>query len=216
MQMTKEQAKKYYYDQWQSMPGKPCEWQNCYSEQHHPGRAIVASLIPEGSSLLEIACGIGVEYPTYKAKGVNYFGVDITPKFIEEAQKRGVPCQLADALKLPFPDKSYDTVYVKDLLVHLPPGDWKTVLSEMARVSCNRVIVLDHAFEDKTRYLLCETYKADSGGDLFFYNNVYNVDDVKAFMASLGFDMEQIQTGSITVGQVVQTNIISLFNRRPE
>ena len=212
--MSKQQAKEYYYSQWQNMPGAPSEWQTSYSERHHPGREIAAALVPDGSSLLEVACGIGVDYPTYKAKGVQYFGVDITQKFIDEAQRNGVPCQIGDALKLPFLDESYDSVYCKDLLVHLPPGDWKTALSEMARVCRTRVIILDHAFEDKTRYLLCETYKADVGGDLYFYNNVYDAKEVQAFMDGLGFGMEQHQTGSIVVGSVVQTNIVTLFTRR--
>ena len=196
------------------MPGAPSEWQTSYSELHHPGREIAAALVPDGSSLLEVACGIGVDYPLYKSKGVNYFGVDITQKFIDEAKRNGVPCQIGDALKLPFPSNSYDSVYCKDLLVHLPPGDWKTALSEMARVCRDRVIILDHAFEDKTRYLLCETYKAnEGGGDLYFYNNVYDAKEVQAFMATLGFDMEQHQTGSIVVGTVVQTNIVTLFTK---
>lgn len=213
--MSKQEAREYYYGQWRSMPGDASEWQNSYSEQHHPGREIAASHVPDGSSLLEVACGIGVDYPCYRAKDVKYFGVDLTAKYIEEAQRRGVPCQIADALKLPFPDGSYDSVYCKDLLVHLPPGDWKVVLSEMARVCRDRVIVLDHAFEEKTRYLLCETYKAE-GGDLYFYNNVYSAGEVEAFMAALGFGMVQYQTGSIVVGSVVQTNIVTVFTKKHE
>jgi ubiquinone/menaquinone biosynthesis C-methylase UbiE len=212
MQMTRQEAHIYYYHQWQNMPGVPSEWQNSYSERNHPGRAIAQSLVPDGSSLLEVACGIGVEYPAYRAKNVDYYGVDFTSKYIEEAKKRGVPCRQADALHLPFPDNSFDSVYCKDLLVHLPPGDWQRVLSEMARVCRDRVIVLDHAFEDKTRYLLCETYKAEEG-DLFFYNNVYNAEEVESYMSSLGFSMEQYPTGSLTVGSVVQSNIVTVFTR---
>ena len=212
---TKEQAKRYYYDQWRSMPGAPSEWQNNYSERNHPGREVAAGFVPDGSSLLEVACGIGVDYPRYRAKGVKYFGVDLTEKYVAEAQQRGVPCKVADALNLPFADKSFDSVYCKDLLVHLPPGDWKTVLSEMARVCRDRVIVLDHAFEDKTRYLLCESYKAEAG-DLYFYSNVYSAKEVEAYMDAFGFSMEQYQTGSIVVGSVVQANIVTVFTRRKQ
>jgi ubiquinone/menaquinone biosynthesis C-methylase UbiE len=210
---TKEQAKTYYYQQWSSMPGDPSEWQNSCSERNHPGREVAASLVPCGSSLLEVACGIGVDYQRFKDKDVIYFGVDLTEKFITEAKRHSVPCQVADALNLPFPDKSFDSVYCKDLLVHLPPGDWKKVLCEMARVCRDRVIILDHGFEDKTRYLLCETYKAETG-DLYFYNNVYSAKEVEAFMYTLGFCMEQYQTGSLVVGSVVQANIVTLFTKR--
>jgi 2-polyprenyl-3-methyl-5-hydroxy-6-metoxy-1,4-benzoquinol methylase len=213
VQMTKQQAKQYYYHQWQIMPGAPSEWQNCYSERQHPGREVAVSLVPPQTTLLEVACGIGVDYPRFKAKDIAYFGVDITPKFIAEAQSRGVPCEVGDALHLHFTDRSFDSVYCKDLLVHLPPGDWKTVLMEMARVCRDRVIILDHGFEDKTKYLLCETYKA-SEGDLFFYNNVYDAKEVELFMDNLGFDMLQFGTGSIVVGSVVQANMVTLFSRR--
>ena len=214
--MTRQEAHDYYFNQWQSMPGEPCEWQNDFGERNHPGRAIAASFVPAQTTLLEVACGIGVDYPRFKAKDVAYFGVDITPKYVAEAQARGVPCEIGDALHLHFKDHSFDTVYCKDLLIHLPPGDWKTALTEMTRVCRDRVIVLDHAFEEKTRYLLCETYKAEAGGDLYFYNNVYSAGEVEAFMDALGFGMEQHQTGSIVVGQVVQANIVTVFTRRKE
>jgi ubiquinone/menaquinone biosynthesis C-methylase UbiE len=217
MSLTRQEASAYYFKQWQDMPGNVEEWQNNKSERNHPGRTLAATFIPSKTSLLEVACGIGVDYPLYQSKDVAYFGVDITPKFILEAQRRGVPCEVGDALHLHFKDYSFDNVYSKDLLLHLPPGDWKQALSEMARVTRNQILILDHSWEPQTRYLLAEQYHSPNGRELVFFNNVYKTDEVKAYMDTLGFDMATYQTGSASIGSIcVQMNILTVFTRRKQ
>ena len=212
-----EEAKKLYYQQWQDMPGKTEDWQNSIGEQTHPARRIIAEIVQQnGKSVLEVACGIGVDYPRYKQLGIKYFGVDITPKFIEEAKRHGVPCKIASALALPFENGSFDSVYCKDLLLHLPIGDYKIVLKEMTRVSRGPVIVADHIWEQRTRYLLCEQYTSKDAGELIFFNNVYNQKDVQDYMESLGYTMKIHLTGSASIGvNVVQQNIVTEFKKCP-
>jgi ubiquinone/menaquinone biosynthesis C-methylase UbiE len=210
MSMTREE----YYQQWTQMPRPASEWQTNEYELNHKGRKAASDYIT-GGSILEVACGIGVDYPLYKAKGISYFGVDITPKFIEEAQRRGVPCQVADALKLPFPDRSFDAVYSKDFLLHLPPGDWRKALAEMARVARDKILIVDHGWENKTRYLLAEQYKSTEGKELLFFNNVYKKVDVEEYMASLGFDLEVSQVVSLcTSFDHLQLDTLTVFVRR--
>lgn len=123
-------------------------------------------------------------------------GVDVTPKFVAEAQRRGVPCQLGDARKLPFPDESFDTVYAKDLFIHLPPGEWRTVLAEMARVAKRQVLVLDDVFTSRTRYNPCEKYYFKDGV-LTFYNNHYGEAEVTAYAESIGLAVSKVDGGSV-------------------
>ena len=190
-----------YFEQWQYLSVAAKDWQNDPSEQQHPGRAKVAELVKAaGNSVLEVACGIGIDYPRYKELGVNYMGVDITPRFIEEAQRRGVPAQVADGRNLPFPDNSFDTVYAKDLFIHLPPNVWRQVLKEMARVARKQVLILDDAWYGRTLYLLREKYHALVKGkvqELLFYNNLYAEDDFHKEAESLGLTVEVTQGGNV-------------------
>lgn len=193
-----------YYEQWQFMPGKASDWQNEPNERSHPGRRRVAELVKAaGESVLEVACGIGVDYPIYQKEGIRYYGVDVTPKFIEEAQRRGVPCQVADARNLPFPDASFDSVYCKDLFIHLQPGEWRTVLKEMARVAKQQVIILDNGWLTQTVYRPCEKYFFAEGKVLTFYNNMYGEREVRVYAESLGLTV-QVQPGGSVKRVVVE------------
>ena len=48
---------------------------------------------------------------------------------------------IADARRLPFPDRSFDVTVAVDVLEHVAPDDRATILAEMCRVSARRVIV---------------------------------------------------------------------------
>jgi SAM-dependent methyltransferase len=93
-----------------------------------------------GTRLLEVGCGVGAvlavlgqEFP-----GVQLVGVDIEPKQLEFARghlaRAGVEATLleADALALPFEDRSFDHVWMMWFLEHV--ADPVAVLQEARRV----------------------------------------------------------------------------------
>jgi ubiquinone/menaquinone biosynthesis C-methylase UbiE len=93
-----------------------------------------------GTRLLEVGCGVGAvlavlgqEFP-----GVRLTGVDIEPKQLEFAREylreAGVEAELveSDAATLPFPDGSFDHVWMMWFLEHVP--DPPAVLREARRV----------------------------------------------------------------------------------
>jgi ubiquinone/menaquinone biosynthesis C-methylase UbiE len=93
-----------------------------------------------GTRLLEVGCGVGAvlavlgqEYP-----GVRLFGIDIEPQQLEFArthlERSGVEATLAqgDAIELPFPDESFDHVWMMWFLEHV--ADPPAVLREARRV----------------------------------------------------------------------------------
>jgi ubiquinone/menaquinone biosynthesis C-methylase UbiE len=93
-----------------------------------------------GTRLLEVGCGVGAvlavlgqEFP-----GISLVGVDIEPKQLDFArghlERAGVEASLveADALALPFPDQSFDHVWMMWFLEHVP--DPVAVLREARRV----------------------------------------------------------------------------------
>lgn len=177
-------------------------WQNEPNEAAHPARKKAFQIIQASgaTSVLEVACGIGVDYPLYRDADIAYFGVDITQKFIEEAQRRGVPCKVANALKLPFENNSYDAIYCKDLLLHLPPNDWKRVLKEMARVARKIIVVIDDLWYNFTSYMPREKYLYTENGEtrqLCFFNNVYGAEEVRGYAERLGLSVQVFDGGTV-------------------
>lgn len=205
-----------YFGQWQQLPCTVEEWQADDRQLNYKARPEVAELVKTTSrSILDVGCGIGLDYWFYKDTGVKYLGVDVTPKFVEEAKRRGVPCQLGNVLKLPFKKDSWDTVYCKDLLIHLPPGKWRTALSEMVRVARKQVITLEDNWKDETVYMLREKSACFNKGKVTlirFFHNAYGKTAMLTHAMSLGVAVKVIHvdlpnpiksaTGVIRTGQI--------------
>ena len=99
---------------------------------------------------IEVAIGSGLNLPYYTAHVTNATGVDLSAGMIEVARKRAANLGLsialhqADAVSLPFPDRSFDTVGISLALCTIP--DPARALGELARV-CRpggQVILLEH------------------------------------------------------------------------
>jgi ubiquinone/menaquinone biosynthesis C-methylase UbiE len=100
-------------------------------------------------STLEVAIGTGLNLAHYPAD-VRLTAVDLTPEMLERARGRAawlgrdVDLPQADALALPFPDETFDTVVCTYALCSIP--DDAAAIAEMARVlvPSGRLILLDH------------------------------------------------------------------------
>lgn len=99
--------------------------------------------------VLEVAIGTGRNLPYYPP-GVQVTGIDLSPGMLAEAQARAAQCQTAvelqvgDALHLPYPDDTFDTVLATLTLCSIP--DDRAAVAEMARVlrPGGLLILLDH------------------------------------------------------------------------
>jgi ubiquinone/menaquinone biosynthesis C-methylase UbiE len=91
-----------------------------------------------GESLLEIGCGAGavLKILSEALSGMSFAGIDKEARQIAVAEKvlqgRGIELRLGDALALPWPEASFDHVYMMWFLEHLP--DPVAVLREAKRV----------------------------------------------------------------------------------
>ena len=179
-----------YFEQWKFIPWLSDTWMESTSQRNHRGRKKVAELVKKNSkSILDVGCGIGLDYEYYKDSDVQYLGVDITKRFLEECQKRGVPAQHGDVLDLEFDENSFDTVYCKDLLLHLPVGYWRQALAEMTRVAGKQVITLEPEWVDETVYTLREKHSVldpstKQPTTLLFFHNVYSQREIVMFAAA--------------------------------
>ncbi|MDO5677089.1 MAG: methionine biosynthesis protein MetW [Propionibacteriaceae bacterium] len=105
-----------------------------------PDLAVIASLIPEGSRVLDLGCGNGDLMVMLRERGCTGTGVDMNPDRVLACLRRGV-----DVIELDldtelgeFGDDSYDFVVLSRTLqtVHNP----RAVLTEMRRIALHSVV----------------------------------------------------------------------------
>lgn len=107
-----------------------------------------------GEKVLDVGCGTGTFLARVaKTYGVDCTGIDVSKESIAKAKQWLVPClhfQVADAVKLPFEDESFDYVLSFDVLEHIE--DQNKALSEMARVLKRGGWLLIYTINKNQRY----------------------------------------------------------------
>jgi SAM-dependent methyltransferase len=120
----------------------------------------------ERLQVLEFACGSANDYRAFVEYGLGQFldyrGVDLTAKNIENARRRfpGVEFVVGDVVSLPYPDGAFDCVIASDLFEHLAIKDMERALDAASRLA-RRALCLsffsmadrpDHAVRPKASY----------------------------------------------------------------
>jgi demethylmenaquinone methyltransferase/2-methoxy-6-polyprenyl-1,4-benzoquinol methylase len=108
-------------------------------------RLVALADVRPGTNALDLACGTGDIAFALASKGAHVVGLDITPRMVELAKKKGTvtflrgakkgDCPLflvGDMLALPFPDRSFDLVTTGYGIRNVP--DLDVALSEVRRV----------------------------------------------------------------------------------
>ncbi len=91
-----------------------------------------------GRDVLEVGCGMGAHAAMLTRAGARLTAIDLTARAIEVTRRRfevfglNANIQRADAEQLPFPDKSFDTVWTWGVIHH--SARFESCLSEIARV----------------------------------------------------------------------------------
>ncbi len=92
-----------------------------------------------GNEILDLGCAVGNYSRRLASLGYHVKGADINPEYVRIARERGVDASLIHGEVLPFPDKSFDSVLLFEVLEHLPDPD--SVLREAGRVARKNVIL---------------------------------------------------------------------------
>jgi ubiquinone/menaquinone biosynthesis C-methylase UbiE len=148
--------------------------------------------------ILDVGCGIGTS--AFRMAGVStaeIVGVSNNTPQIDEAKRRAeakgltdrVSFEYADVLSMPFPDESFDFVWVVETLMHM---DRLTALREIRRVlkPGGRVVVSDQLQsgpmtpEEKTEVTEFMT--------MIEASPLLEADAYKAVVAESGFDLEEL------------------------
>ncbi len=100
----------------------------------------VLTMVDSGT-VLDLGSGDGLLLSLLKDKGIKGKGLDLSEEGVAKANAKGLDTKVFDfgSNKLPFPDNSFDTVVMLDILEHLYNPE--SVLKEAARVSKKDVIV---------------------------------------------------------------------------
>ncbi|MFC9618872.1 methyltransferase domain-containing protein [Streptomyces sp. NPDC056930] len=111
-----------------------------------PGYAAAVSrmVLRPGQRVLDVGCGSGRALPALRAevgaRGI-VLGVDLTPAMLTAAGRKGrTGLLLADACRLPLPERSLDGIFSAGLVDHVP--DLVAALREWARVITPRGALL--------------------------------------------------------------------------
>ena len=87
-------------------------------------------------SVLDIGCGVGLMSRYVGEHFGELHGIDIAPGVVDRAAAQ-VPdgeFHLYDGNQIPFEDETFDVAFTVCVLHHVPPAQWESLVSEMARV----------------------------------------------------------------------------------
>lgn len=115
-------------------------------------RALELGWVRHGDRLLDVGCGEGEGVKLLADAGVDAFGVDVNPDLVER-----VRCFPGDARRLAMEDGYYDVAFCADVLEHL--DDWRGAVSELLRVSRDRVVVYVGALEQGVNLITDPTHR---------------------------------------------------------
>ena len=111
--------------------------------RHYPARSrAVADLIPDGATVLDLCCGPGTLFRRHlRARGIDYIGIDLNPRFIARVRRLGARGHVLD-LRWGEELPRADCVVLQASLYHFLP-DPAPLLARMGRAARRRLIVAE-------------------------------------------------------------------------
>ena len=105
---------------------------------------IIAELIPEGSSVVDVCCGDCKLYEFLKEKNIDYLGLDFNAHFVAAARRRGIRAETFDARN--------DAI---------PPSEIIVIQSSLYQFMPSHQEIMKKLFDAAKRYLIIsETIKS--------------------------------------------------------
>jgi SAM-dependent methyltransferase len=126
-----------------------------FSEPHSPYDeervAGIAGMVPQGvGTVLDVGIGGGYIYKRLeREKPVKCYGLDISFELARRLE--GLRVCVGDAGALPFRDGQFDLVLAADVIEHIGEGSFGTVISEIARVS-KEYIIINSPYKDSIHW----------------------------------------------------------------
>ena len=113
-------------------------------------RIQAAKVVPpkDGESVLDVGCGTGTQLAIYQERGCKVIGIDLSSPMLQVAKSKLGPEAIltsGDAIRMPYPDNSFDLVISSLFLHQLNPKLQFATLGEMIRVLQpeGRILLID-------------------------------------------------------------------------
>ena len=141
-------------------------------------------------SILDVGCGLCDTYYGYKNDNydIEYTGLDSCKYFIEQAINNNINIVESDMNKIDILDSSYDVVYGRHILEHMP--NFRDALGEMIRISKYEVIIIFFI-----KPVDDEVINYDPSLDL--YHNIYSKKDIENYLFNFKYEWIDINEKEI-------------------
>ncbi|HNF07350.1 MAG TPA: class I SAM-dependent methyltransferase [Mycobacterium sp.] len=150
-----------------------------------------------GSTVIDVGCGAGRHSFEAYRRGANVIAFDQDAEELanvdtmlqamgeagEAPESAKAQVVVGDALALPYPDGSFDTVIASEILEHIPDDDG--VISELIRVlrpGGTLAVTVPRWLPEKICWLLSDDYHANEGGHI----RIYKADELRAKLIAGG------------------------------
>lgn len=153
------------------------------------------SMISSGT-VLDLGSGDGLLLSLLKENGIQGKGLDISEKGVMKAKEKGLDVSVFDfSNEIPFPDNTFDTVIMLDLLEHL--YDPEFLLKEARRVSKQHVIIGVPNFSSLPARIQMLFGKVPENnrpkkGHIFWFNYVI----LRSMLHKVGFEMTRLESNT--------------------
>ena len=85
-------------------------------------------------SLLEVGAATGADALHFRNNGLEVVCTDLSEEMVRRCRKKALTAHVMDVSDLRFPANSFDAVFAKNCLVHVPKAEWAASLAGIARV----------------------------------------------------------------------------------
>jgi len=150
------------------------------------------SLIPGGSSVLDVGCGSGVKSELLHAKGFAVTGIDFSEKFLDIARRR-MPTgdfRLIDLYNISGLDKKFDAIFAQAVLLHVPKKDIVSVIHSLtAKLSPGGlfyVAVKEQRAEEQEEEVVKES---DYGYEYERFFSYFTIEEIKSYLTHEGLEI---------------------------
>ncbi len=157
---------------------------------------VIPKIVKQGGKVLEIACGIGLNYDRFKyyKEIIEYVGVDTSSSAINYAKIRyGNKFIRSDGRKTPFTDHCFDVSFALSVADHLE--NYKELLTEMIRITKKMIIIAfyrglidrnninKYNIEQPERLKhIIDSYEKDKTGKYIYYMNQYSKEELIKYL----------------------------------
>lgn len=106
--------------------------------------------IKKFDSVCEVGCNIGNNLSRLKGLCLSY-GVDINENAIKKGLEKYpfIKFVKGSIYEIPLQDNSFDLVFTRGVLIHIPPEDRKQALKELKRISKKYIVNIEYPVEDE-------------------------------------------------------------------